>query len=1034
MNMKKTFYAVLAVFTLSLFFTVLSVLPVLAAEQTEITPEQIDSMAIDPQNWKLQRDMTWQDLKPHPVIDWSKELNTKGLTINTSRLTVKERKIKGALILVDYLDKKFISGQKKGSDPLGYKRLKTALVGEDGKLHGSYEEAVTKNPVVSILDYPSAYANGYADLPKFWTDYLNVPNTDDPKKPINNGATVDKYWLENSYGKWGTDLTPLGVYTVPYFEFELQGYGGFQTWRDVPPSFRYGTPNDENPSMNGPGTGPKGNIPSIDQGQLDNHAVEVAKRGGVKPLPNSTGNPWGVPDNAGGLSMAAPTKFDDYDFFFILHAGYDESGAWQEFGQLQFKTRQDIPWDLGPGSRLLQVEKFFNDHPEWVPIYAARYKNGWGNYKGTWRDDKYNKNDPRAAARVQTYKQVAFWEETLASWKKKYDSGTSNYDSSATFEFKLPQEDWDWANAYHGKKADEGRPGDTSVDDGLVDYVGLPHVKNTRYVAFTSWESAVSEWSHSSSKPASSDVTAYSATGATKVIPYSSQGENDGMGTFAHEFGHIASISDNYSNPWERKASPLTEPWELMSRGSFAGPFGDHARWSVMPIEGSSSPTLATHGPRTIWNYFDEGDLIEISVDVLAAGSPVIANVAARNVPLTNGFYPNLGVPRYDSVSGLGFVKGMRLNFDTAGDFADKAAREGGYTNFHSLSASGNAGAARRMSVEVVERTGNDSFTHDSGVMLMRIWNLTNAGFNLIDSHLYDISMTDYFLDGKPSGYPIGHATQLADALFKAGKSFTDTGYYADIKDTSGKITTPGSEWRWEPRNNRPIAGGDSVNEWRDEANKLHFYILSKQLHPAKYGDFLSYRVAVRHDDGAAVTGELSLSVKPDGAAKSVKVGNYSKQTYMLTNTGAVSSDIVRVQLEGKLAEGRVAVEMVDITMRNPGITDPVVKFKPRTLPKPFSEQNAVILNDLYSIAPGETVEFDVYVKQVDGSTIAKLAELLTVKVTSETNPGNYTSLSVNGTGNNSGGGGCNSNFSGSVALVLIAVIAITFLFKKKKA
>jgi uncharacterized protein YjdB len=56
-----------------------------------------------------------------------------------------------------------------------------------------------------------------------------------------------------------------------------------------------------------------------------------------------------------------------------------------------------------------------------------------------------------------------------------------------------------------------------------------------------------------------------------------------------------------------------------------------------------------------------------------------------------------------------------------------------------------------------------------------------------------------------------------------------------------------------------------------------------------------------------------------------------------------------------------------------------------------------VLLNDLYAVGPGETVEFDVYIKQVDGNSMADLASLMTVKVTSETRPSNTATLAVNG-------------------------------------
>jgi hypothetical protein len=257
--------------------------------------------------------------------------------------------------------------------------------------------------------------------------------------------------------------------------------------------------------------------------------------------------------------------------------------------------------------------------------------------------------------------------------------------------------------------------------------------------------------------------------------------------------------------------------------------------------------------------------------------------------------------------------------------------------------------------------------------------------------------MTDFILDGEVADYPIAHSTQLADAIFKAGKALTDTGYYREIRGAGDSLVKPGSEWRWEPRNDRPIVAGDSVNEWRDEANKLNFYILEKHLNPVKYGEFLSYKVAVRHDNGIPVGGQLSLSVKPGGEATNVQIGNYARQTYMLTNTGATATDIVRVELEGAHAEGRSSTEVVDMTQRGPLNPVPDPKSSNRIIPKFFSEQNAVLLNDLYSIMPGETVEFDVYIKQTGKDTMTNLAEYLTVTVSSETNPGNYTSLSVNG-------------------------------------
>ena len=61
----------------------------------------------------------------------------------------------------------------------------------------------------------------------------------------------------------------------------------------------------------------------------------------------------------------------DYDFRFLLHAGYDESGVWQELGEMRFQNKEDV------------TEPFGNPDPSkpnwaptryvpWTSFYAAR--------------------------------------------------------------------------------------------------------------------------------------------------------------------------------------------------------------------------------------------------------------------------------------------------------------------------------------------------------------------------------------------------------------------------------------------------------------------------------------------------------------------------------------------------------------------------------------------------------------------------------------------------------------------------------------
>jgi len=1101
------------------------------AEPAGITPEQLDAMALDPQSWLLQRDMTWSDFLPNPVVDWKQELNPDGLFNPTPMSYGQQKKINGGLVLVDYLDRRFISGQPAGSDVLGYLMYKQDGSGYD--LAGG----VKNNPIKSILDFTDRYPNGYNELGKFWRDYLNDPTF----TILNHGVNIDEYWREVTYGKWGVDLTPYGVYTLPYFEFELQGtyMNSFKTYREIPPSFRFFTPNIATFS---PGVNGSGNARST---SLDPHATEVARMGAA----DAPGNIYGLPQGMPGLYRFEPAPFKDFDFFFFLHAGYCSSGSWQAFGQLQFETRQDVTThlspgdvpDLGPYGRLKMVEDFFNEYPEWIPIYAERYKDGWANYTGDWNAIRYNSADATAVENITTvYRETEFWNETLASyeawldwvdeeydgddeaardawdadyatwetdyaawlsgyttwktttwdpWKTKKDvhdvwqdkkdahdawqtikdahdawqiikdahdawqvkkdayeawvaggnigpepeqpgvepeqpgiepeqSGTEPdppgaepeqpgaepvygtpepVEPPAPFVFALPQEDWDWADSYHAAK----------------DYVGREHYKNTRYVPFTSWEGSVGEWSHQSNRPVGSGFgqVGLLPPGDTRTrIEYSTQGENSGMATFAHEFGHVAGWPDNYGSPWANAYSCDTENWDIMSRGSFAGPFGDLARWAAPGIEAGTVPVHPTFGLKSrgagspAKSFYDDGNVLEIDIEALAGGTPAVANIVSRNVPLDTKFN-DFGVPQLDSDSGNGFVKAIQLNFG-AGAWADQAV----------LKATGITGTrqrAVRMGVEVVDQSGYDSYTHDSGVLISRVSNATNGARQVVDSHLYNIDMTDFFLGGadpndssvgaaNASRYVLAHATQQADALFKVGKSFSDTGYYGSLRNAAGAVTVSGSVRKGEAANGRPIVSGDTVNEWRDEANKLHFYILQKHLNEVKthgaaghyeHQPFLSYTVAVRHDEGKPVGGKIELAAT---AFVPASEGNYATQTFSLKNTGA-ETDIVRISLEGTLAEGRfITIDAPWEGSLPPSINEDGLSVTfdpsgrdmtvPRIVPIPFSEQNAAILNDLYAIGPDQTITFNVYIKAVAGDLATFPARDLGVIATSETN------------------------------------------------
>ena len=586
--------------------------------------------------------------------------------------------------------------------------------------------------------------------------------------------------------------------------------------------------------------------------------------------------------NANGVYMG------DYDFFFVCHSGYDQSAVWMEFGQVQWANGADVPYEYGPKAKMEELEVLFTEHPEYVTALAAR-----GGYSNTTLSTEATKIANHIAA------------GTLSE-----------------YEFKFPAADWTWANGYVGQS------------NSLPGTAGGPNTSPTRYVRWTSWAAGMTKWA-SSSGYGGTTVRSSWGTNVTNV-PYSQQAESNGMATYVHEFGHIVDLPDNYSMPYSDTVSARSEPWDLMSRGCFAGPFGDHARWSVPGgLEADSVPVHLMFPSKKYSNFYDPGDVYALTVASLKSGGPVVKEVLARNIPMNNaGLYPQL--ENY-GLKAPNFYKAIELSFDTANP--DRATLvTTGWSNTRTR--------ATRMSFEVVERTGYDSYAPDDGVIISRLTS-GNGNYQVVDSHLDNRiqTLTDYYLNGVPVGYPIAHQVHLMDATFKAGKSFTDTGYYV------------GGEYKGDTRGiagveptKAEIVSGNTVNEYIDAANRLHYYILARHDNPGKVSTFLSYSIGLLHEDGPAVNGDLVVKA---GKYEPADPGRVATQWFTVQNTGD-ATDIIRVGVDCAL----------DFTL----------------------------LNDLYAIGAGETIEIPVYVGIPLNSPAFKP---LTLTASSETNAAKVGSASV---------------------------------------
>jgi M6 family metalloprotease-like protein len=208
---------------------------------------------LDAQKWVNPDDMVWEDFVSPPGTDWANP-ERKGSS----------RNFNVALIAVDYPDMPFVVTQPVNSTIFG-------------------------NP------QPSAYGLARESVPAFYRDLLNKPSQ------LNHFHTMHEYWMGDSFGKYGVNLTDFGPYQMPFR------------------SFQYGIDSD-------PGGFNEGACPAGFNCSLDLREDAMAA--------------WRA--DVGNKTASS------FELVFILGAGQDESSTWQEFGEMKFDSPESIPPEFGP--------------------------------------------------------------------------------------------------------------------------------------------------------------------------------------------------------------------------------------------------------------------------------------------------------------------------------------------------------------------------------------------------------------------------------------------------------------------------------------------------------------------------------------------------------------------------------------------------------------------------------------------------------------------------------------------------------------
>jgi M6 family metalloprotease-like protein len=129
-------------------------------------------------------------------------------------------------------------------------------------------------------------------VPQFYADFFMTPSK------VNHGQTINGYWMEQSRGKFGiTQVDVYGPYRMPkpIWAYGLNEYGQ----------------NDQTPDG------------SRADGRLEQDCDSI----------------W--------IADIGEDVRKNYDAILRVYASYDETGVWQEFGEMKFNTKDDIPPEWG---------------------------------------------------------------------------------------------------------------------------------------------------------------------------------------------------------------------------------------------------------------------------------------------------------------------------------------------------------------------------------------------------------------------------------------------------------------------------------------------------------------------------------------------------------------------------------------------------------------------------------------------------------------------------------------------------------------
>lgn len=174
------------------------------------------------------------------------------------------------------------------------------------------------------------------DVNRWMHEYYAVPNE------FNGGKTLHSYWMEDSHGRIGVEVETFGPYTM---QGDLHEYGLGQ--------------------FNGSVAGQSDSV--CPAGDTCNRNIRT-----------DGGNAWRA-------AIGCSTTLCGYSNAFYVTAGHDESSTWQEFGEMLWTEKEQIPAAFGPpGAEDGPVlNSAGNPIPNWAPTRYVEWSS-WAAAANHW--------------------------------------------------------------------------------------------------------------------------------------------------------------------------------------------------------------------------------------------------------------------------------------------------------------------------------------------------------------------------------------------------------------------------------------------------------------------------------------------------------------------------------------------------------------------------------------------------------------------------------------------------------------------------